>query len=132
VGDAESAAQAFEKALLDEVGIEAGEDLAEKVGGWFGDKATTSATDGERSQMLQAMRRWTFQQGTPWLALLWQRDQSGRVGPHWVIVESVSDEVKLVDPDPWDGVDEDRDLDARDFMVLWELSGCAAVRVRRG
>jgi hypothetical protein len=130
-GHAEDAAKALEATLRDAIGDQTGAGLVDTARGWFDPALVPEDEGGDRDSRIRQMRRWTFRQRTPWLAMIWQRDHAGRVGPHWVIVDNVSDEVQLVDPDPWDGVDEDRVMPTGDFMVLWELSGCAALMVRR-
>lgn len=130
---APAAAQAAAEALEQHVrGLLHGEDeqaVRALATSWFGDRAQLGAGVVDRAARLVEARRWTFRERTPWLARVWQRDRTGGVGPHWVIVQRVVDLVELVDPDPWDEVDEERALDPVEFQALWELSGCAAVRV---
>ncbi len=92
------------------------------------------ATDlgaGDRDARLVRIRRHQFGHRLPWLARVWERDGVGRVRPSWGLIEQVTDEVTLADPNPWNDVDELRRVPVADFQVLWELADCASVAVQR-
>lgn len=97
----------------------------------FGERADGGFLDAERDGRLRSIRRHQFESALPWLARCWERFSDGTVHPLWLIVEGVTDRVQAMDPNPWDDVDEERFLPLADFLVRWELSGCAHLRVRR-
>jgi hypothetical protein len=75
------------------------------------------------------VRRATFGRNVPWVACIVDREPDGTVGRHWVLVEAFTDTVRLMDPNPWDDVAEERAMPLVDFMVRWELAGGFGVRV---
>ena len=95
----------------------------------FGDRAGGGLGEGDRDARTKAIRRYQFEHGLPWMARLWERRGDGSVSPGWIIVERLTDTVQAMDPDPWDGIDEDRIFAVGDFHVLWELDGCPAVHL---
>ena len=88
--------------------------------------ATTFA--GTREERAQAARSYQFMSSLPWLACLIDRFPDGEVGPHWVMVERLTDRVYCMDPYPWDDVDEEYTTPIVDFMVKWELAGGQSIR----
>jgi hypothetical protein len=83
----------------------------------------------DREGRAAAIRRAQFQKALPWLAVIIDRQPDGEVGRQWVMVESFTDMVRVMDPNPWDDRDEERVLPVGDFMVQWELAGCPSVRI---
>ena len=81
-----------------------------------------------REARVQAARAHQFQTNLPWLARIIDRFPDGSVGPHWVLVERVTDRVSCMDPYPWDDLDEEYETPLVDFLVKWELAGCDGVR----
>jgi hypothetical protein len=92
---------------------------SDHVRGDFGD---------DRESRTQTVRQAAFQTGLPWVAQIIDRFPNGEVGAHWVMVERVTDHVRCLDPYPWDDIDEEVEVPLSDFMVKWELSGCAGIR----
>ena len=92
---------------------------AENIEGDFG---------GDRESRAQKARQAGFKTGLPWVAQIIDRFPDGRVGAHWVMVERVTDHVRCMDPYPWDDIDEEIEVPLADFMVKWELAGCAGLR----
>ena len=84
--------------------------------------------EGDREARSQLVRQTTFITGLPWIAQIIDRFPDGHVGPHWVMVERVTDHVRCMDPYPWDDLDEEIEVPLTDFMVKWELAGCAGLR----
>ncbi len=82
----------------------------------------------DRSERARAVRRYQFGRNLPWIARIIDRFPDGTVGPHWVMVEELTEAVKVMDPYPWDDVDEQYDIPLNDFMVKWELAGCESLR----
>ncbi len=82
----------------------------------------------ERDERARGIRRYQFGRNLPWIARIIDRFPDGRVGPHWVMVEELTESVKVMDPYPWDDVDEQYDIPLNDFMVKWELAGGESVR----
>ncbi|MFK7931664.1 MAG: hypothetical protein AB8H79_26025 [Myxococcota bacterium] len=93
----------------------------------LGDVALIDLGAGERDDRIHRIRSYHFSHGLPWLCRIYERKASGAVQPGWVLVERVSDRVQIMDPNPWDDIDEDRVLPVGDFQVLWELDGCPSI-----
>ncbi len=90
--------------------------------------ATDLGEPTERDERARGVRRYQFGRNLPWIARIIDRFPDGSVGPHWVMVEELTESVKVMDPYPWDDVDEQYDIPLNDFMVKWELAGCESVR----
>jgi len=88
------------------------------------------ATDfgGSRDERLREARRYEFLLGLPWLARIYNRFPDGTVGPHWVMVQRMTDVVRIMDPYPWDDLDEEYESPVVDFLVKWELAGARGLR----
>lgn len=85
--------------------------------------------EAEREARVAAIRRATFGRHLPWLAVIADRTSDGKLGEHWVMVEDVGEEARVMDPNPWDDRPEERTFPIADFMVRWELAGCRSARV---
>lgn len=96
---------------------------------WFGDRVSGGMGEGARDARTTRMRRHQFNSGLPWLARVVERAPDGGVQANWLLVERVTDQVSVMDPNPWDDVDEERTVPLGDFQVLWELTGCSAIAV---
>lgn len=107
------------------------EDVVAAVRAVFGGLAVrTDLGDApEREARAAAIRRAHFGNHLPWLAVIVERLAGGDVGRRWVLVESFDEVAKVMDPNPWDEKDEERELPINDFLVQWELAGCPSVRV---
>ena len=90
--------------------------------------AVETTPGGERESRIRDARRYQFRTQLPWLARIVDRTPEGEVRPHWVLIEQVSDTVRVMDPYPWDDVDEEVDVPLVDFMVRWELAGGQGLR----
>ncbi len=95
----------------------------------YGDALATDMGSGDRAQRTSRMRRYQFGRRLPWLARVYQRSQEAEVRAVWLVIESVTDEVIAMDPNPWNDIDEERRLAVADFHVLWELDGCRSLRI---
>ena len=82
----------------------------------------TGAATG-REARARALRSYQFRTSLPLIAQIVDRFPDGHVGAHWVMVERVTDQVTLMDPYPWDDVDEEVSVDLIEFLVKWELAG---------
>lgn len=129
VSDADSGAALVEAVgeLLDDASPEqviafCRAELGEAITGAFG--------EGEREERVRRIRRYQFAQNTPWIARIYERTQ-GVVRPFWVIVGRLTDQVLLMDPDPYDGIEEQRVVPVADFMVQWELDACTSIAFER-
>ena len=91
---------------------------ANQVGDDFGDT---------REARTHFVRQVAFRTGLPWIAAIIDRFPDGQIGPHWVMVERVTDHVRCMDPYPWDDLDEEVEIPLTDFMVKWELAGNAGI-----
>lgn len=125
---------ALGQALVDVVRAELGKDGADAeavaafVRSIYGEPHVDSCAGSSREERLKEVRSYEFRTGLPWLAQIIDRFPDRTVGPHWVMVERVTDTVTCMDPYPWDDVDEEYQAPLVDFLVKWELAGCAAVR----
>lgn len=97
--------------------------------GIVGETALTTIGGKDREERLHRIRTYQFAHGVPWLARIVERHGDGSVGPSWLLIERVTDRVRVMDPNPWDDVDEERTLPLADFQVLWELDGCTNVAI---
>ena len=95
----------------------------------YGEKAAQVLGQGDRDDRTHRIRKYQFECGLPWLARIWERNNAGEVGPVWLLIERMTDEVAAMDPNPWNDVDEDRNLPVGDFQVLWELDGCPSIHI---
>ena len=100
--------------------------------GWlrrlYGEPHVATEVGDDRDARIRAARAYQFGTNLPWLARIIDRFPDGTVGPHWVMVERVTDVVTCMDPYPWDDLDEEYQAPVNDFMVKWELAGCDGVR----
>ncbi len=110
-------------------GVEA--DPAAEAARLYGARLVAEVPGDDRAERLAGLRRHGFQHQTPLLVWLWERHGDGEVRPHWVLVDHLADGVHVLDPNPWDDVEEDRVLDVHDFLVLWELGGCRVLAARK-
>ena len=131
---AENDGDALGQALVDCVrsalggdGISA-EDVTAFVRGLYGQDHVVTYAGASREERLVHARAYEFRSGLPWLAQIIDRFPDGTVGPHWVMVERVTDTVSCMDPYPWDDLDEEYQAPLTDFLVKWELAGCPTVR----
>ncbi len=128
--EADAAGQALVALLADLLGDDESSDLARVqtlMRGWFGEDRVSSDLGKDRWERSRNARRYHFRYNLPWLAQIVDRFPSG-LGTHWVLVESVTDDVTCMDPYPWDDLDEEYVLPLVEFMVKWELAGGASVR----
>ncbi|MBW1879149.1 MAG: hypothetical protein JRJ84_12370, partial [Deltaproteobacteria bacterium] len=96
----------------------------------YGDRASQAFGEGSRASRTSKIRKYQFSRNLPWLARIYERQSDGTVAPTWLLVEQVTDEVRAMDPNPWNDIDEERRLPLQDFVVLWELDGCTSVHIR--
>jgi len=102
--------------------------VVEFVGRLFGKDHITTELGDDRETRAQAARSYQFRSNLPWMARIIDRFPDGTVGPHWVMVERVTDHVTCMDPYPWDDLDEEYHAPVVEFMVKWELGGCRGFR----
>ncbi|MBT3221379.1 MAG: hypothetical protein HN348_20030 [Proteobacteria bacterium] len=95
----------------------------------YGERSAGLLGEGTRDERTHRIRKYQFEKGLPWLARIWERNSEGEVGPVWLLVERMTDEVAAMDPNPWNDIDEDRNLPVGDFQVLWELDGCPSIHI---
>lgn len=130
----ESDFDALGQALVDVVrgrlGSEAAapEAVLDFVRSLYGEAHVVSYAGASREERLVHARAYEFRSGLPWLAQIIDRFPDGTVGPHWVMVERVTDTVSCMDPYPWDELDEEYQAPLTDFLVKWELAGSPTVR----
>lgn len=118
--------------LIEVVESELGEDAdTERVLAWlrslYGDNALTESFGDARDARLRGARAHQFRSSLPWIARIIDRFPNGEVGPHWVMVERVTDRVTIMDPYPWDDLDEEYEQPVIEFLVKWELAGCDTI-----
>lgn len=110
----------------------AGESRADVVSfasGLYGERLGQDLGEGSRDERTHRIRQYQFSHSLPWLARVWERDESGSVGPIWLVIERVTDQVTAMDPNPWNDIDETRHFPVSDFQVLWELDACTALHL---
>lgn len=95
----------------------------------YGDRARGDMGAGDREARTATFRRYQFGRGLPWLARIVER-HDGKIVPTWLLIEKVDEQVHAMDPNPWNEVDEQRNVPVADFHVLWELDGCHSVSLR--
>jgi hypothetical protein len=126
----EAAGEALVAAVDAVLGGEAsGEAATAAAASLYGEAARTDLGQGDRASRTARIRRHQFSTSLAWLARVYERDLAGVVAPTWHLVRQVTDEVDIMDPNPWNDVDERRAMPLSDFHVLWELAGCDAVSV---
>ncbi len=103
------------------------DDVVQWIQRLYGDKVTT-AFGANREARIQAIRSEQYRTRLPWVAAIIDRFPDGSVGPHWVMVEQVTDTVRCMDPYPWDDLDEEYEAPLLDFFVKWELAGGVGLR----
>ncbi len=96
----------------------------------YPERTHTDLGEGDRLARLKHIRSLQFGHPLPWLARIVERDAAGQVGPQWLLVETITSVVITMDPNPWNDVDEARQIPLTDFQVLWELDACTNVSVR--
>lgn len=121
------------QALVDAVRLGLGEDadagdVAGYLGRLYGEGRVTTALGATRDERVQAARRAQFATNLPWLARVIDRFPDGSVGSHWLLVQRVDEQVRCMDPYPWDDLDEEYAQPLIEFLVKWELAGCQGVR----
>lgn len=126
----EEAAAAFVEEVSGRVGGTEPDDVLEVARALYGDRVAAELGEGDRPSRTSRIRKYQFGRSLPWLARIWERQADGRVAPSWLLVEQVTDEVRAMDPNPWNDVAEERTLPLEDFLVLWELDDCTSVHVR--
>lgn len=140
-----AACDALAQASTSEVGDAAGKRLVEAIGAHlpdndpatisalaqalYGASVSTQMGEGDRQARTSRIRKYQFTRRLPWLARIFERRSDGSVAPGWLVIHGCTDQVHALDPNPWDDIDEQRDLPLADFLVLWELDDCASVSV---
>ena len=120
--------QALVDALADALGEGTEDEVVGLARALYGDGHIATDPGGDREQRLAAARAYQFKAGLPWLARIYDRFPDGSVGPHWILVEQITDVVTCMDPYPWDTLDEEYQAPVVDFMVKWELAGNTTIR----
>ena len=128
--DADSDVEALGTRLAEQLEAELeGDDPGKLLARLYGESALGSDFGSDRVSRLQEVRRRQFDHLTPWLASLVERSADGVVSAHWILVEKFDDDVTCMDPFPFDRLEEERLMPLWEFVVKWELAGCAAWRV---
>ena len=130
-GEAGRQGEELAAALRERAGNESQEDMEGAINSIL--SSSTVRTDlgvaPDRDSRIANVRRWLFGRSVPWLARIADRFPDGTVGVHWVLVQSFDDEARVMDPYPWDDIDEARAMPIADFMVRWELAGSESLAV---
>jgi hypothetical protein len=113
--------------LVDRLAGAIGDDLASGAQGLFEGQVHSDMGEGDRETRSRRIRSYGFERGLPWLARICRRQADGTVAGVWMVVERFGNTVTLMDPNPWDEVDETLSLPLADFHVLWELAGTPSV-----
>ena len=113
--------------LVERLAPAVGDDLAPGVQALFEGPVRADMGEGDRETRSRRIRSYGFERGLPWLAQICRRQPDGTVVGVWMVVERCGSTVTLMDPNPWDDVDETLMLPLADFHVLWELAGTPSV-----
>ena len=136
VGGGDDDAEALGKALVDAVeaslgGASTPDAVAAWLGGLYGAEHVGTSLGDDRDGRIRGARKYMFNNSLPWLACIIDRFPDGAVGPHWVMIEQVTDAVTCMDPYPWDDLDEEYTTPVVDFSVKWELAGSQSIHFIR-
>ncbi len=101
------------------------------LGAQFGADRIGTAFGTDRSSRVRGARAYMFKNSLPWMACIIDRFPDGTVGPHWVMIEQLTDVVTCMDPYPWDDLDEEYTTPVVEFMVKWELAGSQSIHFIR-
>ncbi len=108
---------------------DAPEQLLGAASALYGVRTAATLGQGDRVERTSRIRKYQFNRQLPWLARIWGRSDDGHVRPEWLLVERMTDEVQVADPNPWNDIDETRHIPVADFHVLWELDACTSVHL---
>jgi len=118
-------------ALIDAVSERIGgvdpEDVAAAAKALLGEGVKTDLGAGDRPERLARVRSYQFGRRLPWVARIVERHDDGSIAPSWLLVEQVTDQVHTMDYNPWNDIDEERQIPVGDFQVLWELDACTSL-----
>ena len=101
------------------------------LGSLYGADHVGTSLGADRTSRVRGARAYMFNNSLPWLACIIDRFPDGTVGPHWVMIEQVTDAVTCMDPYPWDDLDEEYTTPIVEFMVKWELAGNQSIHYVR-
>lgn len=109
--------------------IAEGGDVAAALGRVYGSESVETSFGVDRAAALRGIRRYAFVKSRPWLAGMVER-VDGELVTQWVIVEELGEgTVTLMDPWPWDSLEEERVIPTWEFLVKWELAGSPSARL---
>jgi len=95
----------------------------------YGNAGVAGGFGEGREERLRNVRRYQFGLPLPWLARIAERTNEGQIVTNWVLVEALRETVQLMDPYPWDRLEEEREMPLWEFVAKWELAGSDAWRV---
>ncbi len=125
-------------------GEELGQELVAVVKGFLGDGSPDAVIAGlktllgaavvadanfgdHRDARLAGIRRTLFGHSTPWLAWVLERSPEGTLHSTCLLVEDFADKVVVMDPNPFNDIDESRRYSISEFLAIWELAGCRSL-----
>jgi len=129
-GEAGPLAAALTSAVRAHVRGEGFDAVVAGLGAMYGAAVSEDVVEGDPAAHLAALRRRSFGDSRPWLAAIADR-VDGALVERLVMVERFGHEVVLMDPNPWDDVEEERSLSLLEFQVRWELAGARSIRAAR-
>ncbi|HND00220.1 MAG TPA: hypothetical protein PKY30_19675 [Myxococcota bacterium] len=96
----------------------------------LGAAVTADANYGDhRDARLAGIRRTLFGRSTPWLAWVLERSPEGTLHSTCLLVEDFADKVVVMDPNPFNDIDESRRYSISEFLAIWELAGCRSLSI---
>jgi len=95
----------------------------------YGNAGVEAGFGQGREERLRNVRRYQFGLPLPWLARIAERSEAGEIVTHWVLVEALRETVQIMDPYPWDRLEEEREMPLWEFVAKWELAGSDCWRV---
>lgn len=130
--DVEALGQALVGLVSDALGEAGGlSAVSEWLGALYGADHIGTSLGTDRTSRVRGARAYMYNNSLPWLACVIDRFPDGTVGPHWVMIEQVTDTVTCMDPYPWDDLDEEYTTPVVEFMVKWELAGSQSLHYVR-
>ncbi len=97
----------------------------------LGEAVVADASYGDnRDARLAGIRRTLFGHSTPWLAWVLERSPEGSLHSTCLLVEDFADKVVVMDPNPFNDIDESRRYSISEFLAIWELAGCRSLSLQ--
>jgi hypothetical protein len=124
-GANEASGKALVAVLGDVLGDGSPDAIISGLSGLFSVQAD-AAGGASREERVAGIRRSLFGRSTPWLAWILERGEGG-LFLQCVLVEGFGEAAQLMDPNPFNDIDEQVSMAIPEFMARWELAGCRSL-----